>query len=58
MTILVIKSSKSINYMKNSTKVLIVGLGYVGLPLLNLISKNKKIESFGYDNDRYKNIKT
>ena len=32
--------------MKNK-KICIVGLGYVGLPLLNLITK--KFETFGYD---------
>ena len=35
-------------------KIGIVGLGYVGLPLLYAFSKNKKIKVFGFDNDKSK----
>ena len=38
--------------MKNK-KICIVGLGYVGLPFLCLISK-KKFSAFGYDIDKVK----
>ena len=34
-------------------KIAIIGLGYVGLPFLNLITK-KNFECFGYDIDRSK----
>ena len=34
-------------------KIAIIGLGYVGLPFLNLITK-KNFECFGYDIDKSK----
>ncbi len=35
-------------------KIGIVGLGYVGLPLLYAFSRNKRIKVFGFDNDKSK----
>lgn len=35
-------------------KIGIIGLGYVGLPLLYAFSKNKRIKVFGFDNDKSK----
>ena len=39
--------------MLKKTKIAIIGLGYVGLPLLHLISK-KKIHCYGFDIDKSK----
>ena len=36
--------------MKSKTKVGVIGLGYVGLPLALLISKNR-FQTFGFDRD-------
>lgn len=40
-------------YKKSYYKVGIIGLGYVGLPLYMLI-KNKKVQVYGFDNDKKK----
>ena len=39
--------------MKKKLRLSIVGLGYVGLPLLHLANK-KKIECYGFDIDKNK----
>lgn len=35
-------------------KIGVIGLGYVGLPLLYSFSKNKKLKAFGFDTDKSK----
>ncbi len=43
------------NKIKNKNlKIGVIGLGYVGLPLLYAFSKSKKVEAFGFDNDKLK----
>ena len=39
---------------RKKLKIGIVGLGYVGLPLLYAFSRNKKIKVFGFDSDKSK----
>ncbi len=43
------------NKIKNKNlKIGVIGLGYVGLPLLYAFSKSKKVKAFGFDNDKLK----
>lgn len=39
---------------RKKLKIGIIGLGYVGLPLLYAFSKNKRVKVFGFDNDKSK----
>ena len=40
--------------IKKNKKVGIIGLGYVGLPFLHLLSKKNKIDAYGFDLDQNK----
>ena len=39
---------------RRKLKIGVIGLGYVGLPLLYAFSKNKRVKVFGFDNDKSK----